>query len=134
MTLGYRKREAHYEPYFSECSRPRRMFMEETEQYLVRYTEFFFAAAEKRSFEKDRYAESGASKTGTDETGLEKKRVGSPGNFCACLWDARPGRRQPVWSASFFRRCAGHRYGNKTAEKLSEQELCENHVWNKNPL
>ena len=41
MTLGYRKREAHYEPYFSECSRPRRMFMEETEQYLVRYTEFF---------------------------------------------------------------------------------------------
>ena len=110
MTLGYRKREAHYEPYFSECSRPRRMFMEETEQYLVRYTELQRLELMKLDWKKARRI------TGK----LLRLFMGCPSRAEAACYGALRFSDDVLDTDT-----------KQTAEKLSEQELCENHVWNK---
>ena len=110
MTLGYRKREAHYEPYFSECSRPRRMFMEETEQYLVRYTEFFLRQLKSAHLKKTDMRNPELQRLELMKLDWKKARMYDRETSAPVYGMPVPGGSSLLWSASFFRRCAGHRY------------------------
>ena len=130
MTLGYRKREAHYEPYFSECSRPRRMFMEETEQYLVRYTEFFLRQLKSAHLKKTDMRNPELQRL--ELMKLDWKKARRITGKLLRLFMGHPSRAEAAcYGALRFSDDVLDTDTKQTAEKLSEQELCENHVWNK---
>lgn len=130
MTLGYRKREAHYEPYFSECSRPRRMFMEETEQYLVRYTEFFLRQLKSAHLKKTDMRNPELQRL--ELMKLDWKKARRITGKLLRLFMGCPSRAEAAcYGALRFSDDVLDTDTKQTAEKLSEQELCENHVWNK---
>lgn len=130
MTLGYRKREAHYEPYFSECSRSRRMFMEETEQYLVRYTELFLRQLKRAHLKKPDLRNPELQRL--ELMKLDWKKARRITGKLLSLFMGRPSRAEAAcYGALRFSDDVLDTDTKQTAEKLSEQELCENHVWNK---
>lgn len=130
MTLGYRKREAHYEPYFSECSRSRRMFMEETELYLMRYTELFLRQLKRSHLKKTDFQNPELQRQ--ELMKLDWKKARKITGELLRLFMGHPARSEAACYGTLrFSDDVLDTDTKQTAEKMSEQELCENHVWNK---
>lgn len=134
MTLGYRKREEHFEPYFSECSRSHRIFMEETERHLLRYTDMLLGEKKRRMMhlqEKNKKKQRTEMMT-SEFMDLNWKKARKVTKKLLYLFMGKPTHAEAAsYGALRFSDDVLDTDTKRTAEQMTEKELCENHVWNK---
>lgn len=129
LTLGYQKREAHFEPYFSECSRSRRIFMEETERDLLRYTNTLLEAVKCRNAKNKKKRTENLLSEFWD---LDWKKARKITKKLLYLFMGKPVREEAACYGELrFSDDVLDTNTRRTAELMTETELADNHVWNK---